>query len=283
MPMECAAHRAPKIIGSVDGVGWVLDPNHDWRATHPIWVPRPSYHLSAPYICPRAQEEVSASKATRERKRQRKWEQHADATDPELVKILRAAYQTIMALASCKLFFAATDLPRACCSAAQEAKDARGLENGPAHMLPVAWRNGPTAANQTGPLLLDPAARAADSDESANDRFNLEADQDGGRLLVVAPGEHNVQLVLSDQAYRLPPNCAVYVGDAAPGLCCLEAESYSYSLIVINPPWPSKSRGAYYRSMTIAELCALKVGRLLPVRGRCVRRNARGGLGGRNV
>jgi len=263
--MAAAAEAAPPFashtaacVGALGGVGWVLDPNRDWHAAHPAaFAPRPAFYLAAPYI------KALGSDATeeRDRKRRRKWEQHPDATEPSLVDALSRAHGSLVRLPVCMRFFAgaAGSLEQVPAQApappldqglvplcAGEHAAAHGEERGGAHTRPDA---------RPEPLVLDPDDADAERDRSVA--------LGGGRLVVVGPGAHHARLALAGESYLVPPSSAFFLGDAAQGLRSLCGLHMRYELLVLDPPWPSKSRGKHYRSMTVADLSALPVGQLL--------------------
>ena len=260
-PGHKQSKMAPSVVGFVTGVGWVLDPNSDLRtdATQPAFVPRKAWHLSDPHIKPLVPvptEEASRA-STRERKRRRKWEQHPDATEAELVDKLRSAHAALLGVVTCQSFFGSD---RVCC--AIEPLSAEAVPS-PAARLGSSALCVQGAVNPSGhqhPLLLDPAA-VTDTHE-----FN-ESDQDvliqQERLTVVAKGSAHVRCSLAGEAYLLPPGCAFFLGDVWRGLNSLVQQQKLFKMVVLDPPWPSKSRGKHYCSMPTSTLGALPVGRLL--------------------
>jgi hypothetical protein len=273
-----AGHRAPR-VAEFGGVGWVLDPNRDWHASQPApeFAPRPAFHLSAPYIKALNDGGAGASSSSaveRDRKRRRKWEQHPDATDAGLVDALSGAHAALLELPSCKRFFASEGAERRdCCSRVQvSAQDALTPSDGlvpcaspgqhAAHWGGSAARTCPLVCPE--PLVLEPAA--SDHDE-ANAEKDLFTQLRVGRLVVVGSGAHHARLALAGETYVVPPDSAFFLGDAAQGLRNLCSLHMRYELLVLDPPWPSKSRGKHYRSMSVSDLSALPVGQLLQLGG----------------
>jgi hypothetical protein len=239
----CWAGHKDACVSHVDGVGWVLDPNLEWHANRPTFEPRPAFHLPAPYIKALASSEDAED--MRSRKRRRKWAQHQDATDANVVEKLGSAHQALMG--SCCHFFSVPESgkPRECCSLTQVPVDTAPI--------PSLWP-GNSHSESEPPLVLDPAT----GDSTCE---NEEKDLEGGRLVIVLPGMRHVRLVLSGEVYLVPPNSTFYLGDAAHGLSRLHHQRFH--LIIIDPPWPSKSRGKHYKSMTVGEMCALPMRQLL--------------------
>jgi N6-adenosine-specific RNA methylase IME4 len=250
------------MVAALDAVGWVLDPDRSARAPGASHVPRPAFHLAQPFIRARGDESAQAggSVAARERKRQRKWATHPDATDQDLAACLAAAYRALLDLPSSRRFFgleteAGTRPPlaggRECCAAVQVPVEAT--------QVPFTQHAGMSAAGARG--------HTADEDPAiAGGRDLLDPRKEwkvrSGRLVVCA-GQTSARCVCEDQTYIVPPSSAFFLGDAAQGLSRLLGEQYDYPIVVLDPPWPSKSRGKYYRSMTVEDLCALPVGELL--------------------
>jgi len=274
-----AGHRAPR-VAELGGVGWVLDPNRDWHASQPApaFAPRPAFHLSDPYI--KALSDggagaISSSAVERDRKRRRKWEQHPDATDAGLVDTLSRAHAALLDLPSCKRFFAGEGAEcRDCCSRVQvSAQEAPIPADG---LVPLCASPGHHAVHREGsaartcpcvcpkPLVLEPAA--SDRDEAYVKR-DLFTQLRGGRLVVMGSGAHHARLELAGETYVVPPDSAFFLGDAAQGLRNLCSLHMRYELLVLDPPWPSKSRGKHYRSMSVSDLSALPVGQLLQLGG----------------
>lgn len=232
-------------VARLNGVGWVLDPDRGSYGPHSSHLPRHSFHLSAPHIKPLLQDE-SGEAATHDRKRRKRWAAHADATDQDLVAKLAAAHKALMGLESSKSFFSAEE-PRACCALARVPVD-------PAP-LPVPQDEDDVRAGGLG-------SKSADEDLN-EEPLSLDPRKESrvtrGRLTVCAT-RGSAPCTLAGESYVVPPSSAFFLGDAAQGLRQLRIQ---YDLVVCDPPWPSKSRGKYYKTMTVQDLCSLPVGNCL--------------------
>ena len=184
---------------------------------------------------------------------------HQECIVCQVVK-LRGAHQTMVQLARSAGFFRLDHVApgymgvlRPCCGVVQVP-----LESCPSSASSASTKAPDWAGGKRSPLLLH-------AEKQHHEDVVQELPR--GRLVIVPAGTRQAHGVISGESYVIPPCSAFFLGDAAHGLEELgeqcKSAGHQYKMIVLDPPWPSKSRGKHYKSMSVDDLCALPLHCLL--------------------
>ena len=182
---------------------------------------------------------------------------------------LRDAHQTMLRLASSEAFFRLDHVApgymveqgmlRPCCRVVQvplESCASSASCTSSASTKAPDWADG-----KRSPVLLHATACEKQHHQDVVQELPR------GRLVIVPAGTRQAHGVISGETYVIPPCSAFFLGDAAHGLEHLgeqcKSAGHQYKMIVLDPPWPSKSRGKHYKSMSVDDLCKLPLNCLL--------------------
>jgi hypothetical protein len=232
---ESVLKKSP-ILCSIEGVGSIVDSNIARQlrcfgndSLDCCYVPKKTFALSEPHISDECSE--------RAKKKRKSWASHLDATDPKLADLITKSHFELFSAAKTRFPVSESLFEKPDLVSEPYSEDEFRSVCEPSAFLYSGIRHRNLDLNPDLETLTNSQPKYLRLQPAASTRPPLDADRTTRRDQIIHIGARE---------YVVPDGASFYMGDIREGLSTIQRElvpPHGFRLAVVDPPWPSKSRG----------------------------------------